>query len=144
MNSIFGPPTNLAITPDERLALVANSVNWVQDGAAWKPAPDNKVYVFDLEASPPASDRDRGGGEAAVRAWRSTRAGILRSSPTARTSPSAWCRIQGMDVKLVDTVAMGDEVAAVAITPDGKRALAVKFPRAQGRGARHRRAEGDL
>jgi hypothetical protein len=27
MNSIFGPPTNLAITPDERLALVANSMS---------------------------------------------------------------------------------------------------------------------
>ena len=39
MNSIFGPPTNLAITPDEKLALVANSMNWVQDGANWKPAP---------------------------------------------------------------------------------------------------------
>jgi len=43
MNSIFGPPTNLAITPGERLAIVANSVNWVQDGAAWKPAPDDKL-----------------------------------------------------------------------------------------------------
>ena len=52
MNSIFGPPTNLAITPDERLAIVANSVDWVQDGANWKPAPDNKLYVFDLKASP--------------------------------------------------------------------------------------------
>jgi len=36
--------------------------------------------------------------------------------------------IQGNDVKLIDTVAMGDEVASVAITPDGKRALATKFP----------------
>src|SRR5438128_12459501 len=42
MNSIFGPPTNLAITPDERLALVANSMDWVQEGNAWKPVPDNK------------------------------------------------------------------------------------------------------
>src|SRR5262249_61902931 len=29
MNSIFGPPVNLAITADERLALVANPVDWV-------------------------------------------------------------------------------------------------------------------
>src|SRR2546422_6678716 len=36
--------------------------------------------------------------------------------------------IQGNEVKLIDTVAMGDEVASVAITPDGKRALATKFP----------------
>src|SRR5689334_18335228 len=28
MNSIFGPPTNLALTPDEKLALVANSMDW--------------------------------------------------------------------------------------------------------------------
>jgi len=30
MNSVFGPPTNLAITPDESLALVANAMNWVK------------------------------------------------------------------------------------------------------------------
>src|SRR5205807_5430124 len=53
MNSIVGPPVNLAITPDERLAIVANSLNWVQEGTAWKPAPDNKLYVIDLKASPP-------------------------------------------------------------------------------------------
>jgi DNA-binding beta-propeller fold protein YncE len=31
-------------------------------------------------------------------------------------------------VKLVDTVAMGEQVAHVVFTPDGKRALAAKFP----------------
>src|SRR3954454_4263917 len=36
MNSVFGPPTNLAITPDGSLALVANSMDWVQDAGAWK------------------------------------------------------------------------------------------------------------
>jgi len=35
--------------------------------------------------------------------------------------------IQGNEVKLIDTVAMGDEVASVAFTPDGKRALVTKF-----------------
>ena len=54
MNSIIGPPTNLAITPDEKLALVANSMDWQQDGAGWKPVPDDKGYVIDLAASPPA------------------------------------------------------------------------------------------
>jgi len=29
MNSIVGPPVNLAITPDESLAIVANSVDWI-------------------------------------------------------------------------------------------------------------------
>src|SRR4029077_18883016 len=34
--------------------------------------------------------------------------------------------IKGKEVKLVDTVAMGDSVSAVAFTPDGKRAFAAK------------------
>jgi hypothetical protein len=44
MNSITGPPVNLAITPDQHLALVANSLDWVKDGDGWKGVPDNKIY----------------------------------------------------------------------------------------------------
>jgi DNA-binding beta-propeller fold protein YncE len=53
MNTITGPPVNLAITPDQHLALVANSLDWVKDGDAWRGVPDNKIYVIDLTASPP-------------------------------------------------------------------------------------------
>src|SRR5450756_404052 len=28
-------------------------MDWVKDGAGWKPVPDNKLYVIDLTASPP-------------------------------------------------------------------------------------------
>jgi len=54
MNTITGPPVNLAITPDQHLALVANSLDWVKDGEGWKSVPDNKIYVIDLTTSPPA------------------------------------------------------------------------------------------
>ena len=54
MNTITGPPVNLAITPDQHLALVANSLDWVKDGEDWKGVPDNKIYVIDLTTSPPA------------------------------------------------------------------------------------------
>src|ERR1700744_4841580 len=53
MNSLLGPPTNLQITPDGKLGLVANSVVMNQDGAAWKVAPDNKLFVIDMAANPP-------------------------------------------------------------------------------------------
>ena len=43
MNSIFGPPVNLALTPDQHLALVANSLDWVKEGEGWKGVPDNKI-----------------------------------------------------------------------------------------------------
>ena len=53
-NSVFGPPTNLAVTPDGKLALVANSVDVVKDGDTLKSVPDNKLFVIDLTPSPPA------------------------------------------------------------------------------------------
>src|SRR5215469_15027414 len=53
-NSIIGPPTNLAITPDGKLALIANSIDVVKNGDNLKNTPDNKLFVIDLTASPPA------------------------------------------------------------------------------------------
>ncbi|HSC62430.1 MAG TPA: YncE family protein, partial [Caldimonas sp.] len=52
-NTIFGPPTNLAITPDEGLALVANSVNIVDEAGVLKSVPDTRLWVIDLTANPP-------------------------------------------------------------------------------------------
>jgi DNA-binding beta-propeller fold protein YncE len=126
MNSIFGPPVNLAITPDERLAIVANSVNWIQDGTSWKPQPDTKLYVFNLKTSPPSQI-----GTVEVGKQPSglaiNRAGNLALVTNRADKSISVLAISGNDVKLVDTVAMGDEVASVAFTPDGKRALATKF-----------------
>jgi DNA-binding beta-propeller fold protein YncE len=126
MNSIFGPPVNLAITPDERLAIVANSVDWVQDGASWKPAPDNKLYVFNLKTSPPSHigtvEIGKQPSGLAI-----NRAGNLALVANRADKSISVLSIQGNEVKLIDTVAMGDEVASVAFTPDGKRALVTKF-----------------
>src|SRR5262249_2747359 len=54
MNTVFGPPTNLAVSPDGTLGVVANSVDWVKDGENWKFVPDTKLYVIDLTSNPPA------------------------------------------------------------------------------------------
>ncbi len=40
INSVFGPPTNLAITPDGSLALVANAMDWAEGEDGWTPSPD--------------------------------------------------------------------------------------------------------
>ena len=126
MNSIFGPPVNLAITADERLAIVANSVDWVQDGASWKPQPDTKLYVFNLKTNPPSQV-----GTVEVGKQPSglaiNRAGDMALVANRADKSISVLSIQGNDVKLIDTVAMGDEVASVAFTPDGKRALVTKF-----------------
>src|SRR6516164_11648251 len=36
MNTVIGPPTNLAITPNGTLALVANSLNYQPQDGGWK------------------------------------------------------------------------------------------------------------
>src|SRR5256884_8603711 len=127
MNSVFGPPTNLQITPDGKLALVANSMAWAQDGGAWKPAPDTKLYVIDLTTSPPTHIATVEVGKQPS-GLAINRAGDLALVTNRADNSISVLAIQGKEVKLIDTVPMGEMVAAVAITPDGKRALAVKFP----------------
>ncbi len=126
-NSVFGPPTNLAITPDGRLAIVANSIHQVPDGAGWKGVPDNKLYVIDLTTNPPSHIATVEVGKQPS-GLDINRAGNLALVTNRTDNSISVLSIQGKDVKLVDTVPMSDQVAAVAFTPDGKRALAAKFP----------------
>ena len=127
MNSIFGPPTNVAITPDETLALATNAMNWAQEGDAWKPAPDNKLYVINLEADPPALiDTVEVGQQPSGMAI--NQAGDLALVANRAGNSISVLSIDGKQVEHVGDVDMGGQVAAVAITPDGSRALAAKFP----------------
>jgi len=127
MNSIFGPPTNLAITPDQSLALLANSMDWQKDGPGWKSVPDTKLYVIDLEATPPALiDTIAVGKQPSGMAI--NHAGNLALLANRADNSISVLRISGKKVQLIDTVQIGEQVAHVAFTPDGKRALAAKFP----------------
>ncbi len=124
VNSLLGPPTNLQITPNGRLGLVANSVNSVQEGEAWKPAPDDKLYVIDLNAAPPKLIDTVTIGKQPSGLAISRRGDLALTANRAGKSVSVLS-IEGTTVKAVAEVPMGNEVAAVAIAPDGKRAFAV-------------------
>jgi DNA-binding beta-propeller fold protein YncE len=125
-NTIAGPPTNLAFTPDRKLALIANSMNSVGDGAGWKLVPDNRLFVLDLAESPPvlAATLEIGGQPSGLAI--NARGDLALVANRSGKSVSVLA-IQGKEVRLVDTVPLDDEVAAIAISPDGKRALATKF-----------------
>lgn len=124
-NSVYGPPTNLQITPDGRLGLVASSVLMRQEGEAWYAQADDRLHVIDLAASPPRLVEtlkvglqpsglaiDRAGARALI-ANREGRSVMLLT-------------IAGSTVRVAGSVDVGDEAAAVAITPDGRRALVAK------------------
>jgi DNA-binding beta-propeller fold protein YncE len=127
-NSIHGPPTNLAITPDDRLALIANSVDSVADGnGGWKTVPDNEIFLIDVLGNPPkligtvtvgkqpsGMAIDRSGNFALVADRADDAVSLLNVNGKTRTA------------SLVATVPMSipdADPTAVAITPDSKRAL---------------------
>lgn len=126
-NSVFGPPTNLAITPDESLALINNAMAWNADGDGWKPGPDNRLHVVDLTLDPPQLiDTVTVGKQPSGMAI--NRAGDMALIAHRNDNSIAVLEISGKSVRLVQTLEMGEQVAAVAITPDGSRALVAKFP----------------
>ena len=137
MNTITGPPVNLAITPDQHLALVANSLDWVKDGDGWKGVPDDKVNVIDLTASPPAHIATVEAGKQAS-GMAINRAGTLALVANRAEDSVTVLAIDGKSVKVVSTLSVATQPAAqgpapppalpvaVAITPDGKHALVVK------------------
>jgi YVTN family beta-propeller protein len=130
-NSVIGPPTNLAITPDNKLALVASSIDVVKDGENLKNVPDNKVYVIDLTASPPAVIATVQTGKQPS-GLAINRAGNLALVDNRADNSVSVLSISGKTVSVVGTVAVApadappQQPSAVAITPDGKRALVAK------------------
>jgi DNA-binding beta-propeller fold protein YncE len=128
MNTIAGPPTNLAITPNNRLALIANSLDWVADGASWKGVPDDKLFVVDLTAAPPKQIATIAVGKQPS-GMAINHAGNLALIADRADNSVSVLTINGKEVKLVDTLALSEQAmpnldaTAVAITPDGKHAL---------------------
>jgi hypothetical protein len=122
MNSLLGPPTNLQITPDGKLGLVANSVVMNQDGTAWKVAPDNKLFVIDLNANPPKLIDTVTVGMQPSGLSISHKGDLALIANRAGKSVSVLS-IEGGVVKSLGDVPMEQEAAAVVIAPDGKRAF---------------------
>jgi DNA-binding beta-propeller fold protein YncE len=126
-NTIAGPPVNLAITPDESIAIVANSLNVISENGVLKAVPDNRLFVIDLTTTPPKLiDTVVVGKQPSGLSI--NRAGSLALIANRADNSVSVLRITGKKVELIDTVAMGESVAHVRFTPDGKRAVAAKFP----------------
>lgn len=122
MNTLLGPPTNLQITPDGKLGLVANSVVMNQEGNAWKPAPDDKLFVIDLTANPPVlKDTVTVGKQPSGLAI--SRDGKLALIANRAGKSVSVLAIENGSVKVVGEVPMEQEAAAVVIAANGKRAF---------------------
>ncbi len=121
MNSLHGPPTNLIITSDEKLALVANPVDWVQKEGAWTNVPGHTLHLIDLEGRPKHLESITVGNQPSGMDLTPDNRLLLIGN---RAEPSvSVVSVNGKSAELIDTIAVTAPVDAVSISPDGRRAL---------------------
>jgi DNA-binding beta-propeller fold protein YncE len=125
--SVVGPPFSVAITPDESLALVSSSQK-VDPADPTKTVADNRLSVIDLRAKPPAviATLEAGKGPSGISI---NRQGTLALVANRNGGSISIFTIEGKTVSPAGTLTLGDEksgVSHVAISPDGKTALATR------------------
>jgi YVTN family beta-propeller protein len=122
--SVFGPPSSVAIAPDESIALVSSAMR-LEGG---KLVPNDRVSVIDLQASPPRviSTLQAGAGVAGISI---NRQGDLALAANRSEGTVSVLSINGKNVQHLGKVRIGDEKSGpshAAITPDGRMALVTR------------------
>jgi len=126
-NSIVGPPTNLAIAPGGKLALVADSMTVAEANGVRKLTPTNKVFVIDMQATPPKLLQTLTLGKQPSGLSFSPNGDIALVCNRGDGTISVL-KIDGTQVTPTATLPVGPGVSTVEFTPDGKHALALKSP----------------
>jgi len=123
--SVVGPPSSVAVAPDESFALVSSATK--RDAAdAGKLVPDNRVSVIDLKGLKAVQTLEAGAGAAGVAI---NRAGTLALVANRSEGTVSVFTIAGMKLAPAGKVALGAKdsgPSAVLFTPDGKRALVTR------------------
>ena len=125
--SVVGPPSSVAITPDQKLALIGSAMK-IDPADPTKQVPDTRVSVVDLGASPPAviATLEAGKGPSGIAINRQGTLALVANRAEGTVSAFG---IQGRTFTPLGTVRIGDDKSgpsAVSITPDGKTALVTR------------------
>lgn len=125
--SVVGPPSSVAIAPDESFAIVTAATK-VDPADPKKTAPDNKVSVIDLKASPPAviATLEAGAGAAGAAI---NRAGTLALVANRAEGTVSVFTVSGKTLTPAGKIQLGDAKSgpcAVSFSPDGKTALVTR------------------
>ena len=122
-NSVVGPPSNIAISPDGRLALVASSVKYdASNESLW--SPDTLIHVIDLTSDEPKivgqvhSDAQPSG----ISFTRDGKLALVANRAAGTVTPLS---IDGQRVTALASVKVcepADLASDVAVSRDGRRA----------------------
>ncbi|MGE3308731.1 MAG: beta-propeller fold lactonase family protein [Limisphaerales bacterium] len=124
-NTVIGPPSNIAITPDGALALVANSLRMdPEDSTNW--FPETFVHVVDLASQPPRvmGRVETGRQPSGISITGDGRVALVANRASGTISV---LRVRGANVESVGEVLVcdpADSLSDVAVSPDGRRVLA--------------------
>src|SRR5256884_298619 len=124
---VTAPPLSVAVARDESFALVT-AASKIDPADPKKTAPDDKLSVIDLKASPPkiSAQVQAGKGAAGVSI---NRAGTLALVANRSEGTVSVFSIAGNTLTPVGKINLGDDKSGpshVAITPDGKTALVTR------------------
>ena len=123
-NSVIGPPSNIAISPDGNLALIANSLK-IDPLDATKYVPESYIHVLDLESEPPRTKQVRTDLQPSGISISADGKFALVANRAAGTVSMLY--IDGSSVSHAQTVSVclpEESVSDIAIHPDGHLALA--------------------
>src|ERR1700720_2699541 len=126
-SSVVGPPQNVAVAPDESLALVASTMK-LDPADPKKQVPDNRLSVIDLKANPPAVIATLEAGLGATGATINP-AGTLALVANYREGTVSVFTISGNKLTAAGKLDFGDPKSGpsgIAFTPDGKTALVTR------------------
>ena len=122
--SVIGPPLSVAITPDERLALVTAAMR-IDPSDPTKQTADTRMSVIDLKSSPPKVIATLEAGKSPS-GLSINRQGTLALVANREDGTVSIFTIQSTTVTPAGSILLGDAKsgpAHVAIAPDGKTAL---------------------
>ncbi len=124
-NSVIGPPSNVAITPDGRVALIADSIR-VDASAASGYVPASTIHIIDLEADPPRviGDVTAGRQPSGISIRADGRRALVANRAEGTVSLLA---IEGTGVSLLQSAQVctpAESISDVTFHPDGQSALA--------------------
>jgi WD40 repeat protein len=123
-SSVVGPPQNVAIAPDESIALISSNMKLDQADPK-KLVPDNRLSVIDLKATPPAviATLEAGLGPAGISI---NRAGTLALVANRNEGTVSIFTVSGKTLAAAGKIDFKNPKSgpsSVAFSPDGKMAL---------------------
>jgi DNA-binding beta-propeller fold protein YncE len=122
-NTVIGPPSNIAISPDGHWALIADSIRLdPKDPAKW--VPHDRIHILDLTSKKVTGGVTAGLQPSGISIRPDGRLALVANRAAGTVSV---LKLNGGQVSVTQTVEVCEpelSVSDVAISPDGKQALA--------------------